>query len=230
MKCDEAVIERSVAEVCRRCQEETARYRRGEPFDDRFCFDMIRRAVIERDETCWSQLHAIYGEQVHTWCRRRSPNPSTDIDELAAMAWEKFFVAYTPEKLAAAAGSAAVLRYLKMCAQSVAIDAIRAQSGSVSLENAAVDPPDAAPAPGEAQAERAGQAALWEIVSAQLRNERERVLIHLMYDIGLKSAEIQAQRPDLFPEVGEIYRLTRSIHDRLERSPELRAWRDEQRE
>jgi len=228
MACDEAVLARSVDELCRRCREETGRYRRGEPYDDRFCFDMIRRAIVERDESCWSQLHAIYGEQVHAWCRGKAPGPNTEIEELAAVAWEKFLISYRPEKLAAAAGSAAVLRYLKMCAQSVTIDAARARSGTVSLDDAA-DPPDPAPAPADVLAERSFHSELWQLVSGMLRNERERVLMHLMYDIGLKSAEIQGQRPDLFSDVGDIYRLTRNIQDRLARSPELRAWRDEQR-
>ncbi len=50
------------------------------------------------------------------------------------------------------------------------------------------------------------------------------MLIYLKYELGLKSAEIQARRPDLFPSVGDVYRLERNILDRLRRSEALERW------
>jgi hypothetical protein len=42
--------------------------------------------------------------------------------------------------------------------------------------------------------------------------------------LGLTSAEVQRRRPDLFPAVGEVYRVTRNLLDRLRRSPEMARW------
>src|SRR2546425_357901 len=39
-----------VAELTSRCREETAKFRRGEPSDERYCFELIRRAVCARDQ------------------------------------------------------------------------------------------------------------------------------------------------------------------------------------
>src|SRR5690348_13302436 len=125
MTCDAPPDRLSIEALCRRCREETARYRRGQSYDDRFCFDVFRRAVVERDDACWEQLNAIYREQVAAWCRRAGASQPTDVEELAVLAWEKFWASFTPQKLAASNGSAGVLRYLQMCAHSVVVDAHR---------------------------------------------------------------------------------------------------------
>jgi len=52
------------------------------------------------------------------------------------------------------------------------------------------------------------------------------VLMHLSLEIGLKPREIQAQRPDLFPDIKEVYTMTRNVFDRLRRSPEFHRWYD----
>lgn len=228
MACKDVAEVLSVAELCRRCQDENARYRRGLPAGDRYCLEVIRRAVVERDETCWRELHQIYHPQVVAWCRRGGAGGSPEAEELASIAWQKFWRNFTAEKLGAAAGSSAVLRYLKMCARSAAIDALRAASAPLHLDELSGAPVDQTDAPAEAQVNAESRARFWQIVNAVLRNERERVLLSLMYDVGLKASEIQARRPDLFPEIGQVYRLTRNILDRLSRSVELRRWREEE--
>lgn len=214
----------AVAVVCRRCREETARYRQGEPHDDRFCFEIMRRAVVGRDDLCWQELQSIYHDQVLGWCRRSALGAELDLDELVAFTWEKFWEHFTAEKLAAANESAAVLRYLKMCARSVVVDATRSRSPARSLDESAAEIPDSALLPAEASARRAALTELWEVVNEALRDRRERVLVHLTYEIGLKPAEIQAQRPDLFPSTKNVYQATRNVLDRLRRNPKLREW------
>jgi len=117
-----------------------------------------------------------------------------------------------------------VLRYLKMCARSAAIDAARTRAPALSLDESPVEEADRAPVLAEAHAERDAHARFWSIVNATLRDERERILAHLMYERGLKSAEVQAKRPDLFPTAAEVYRVTRNVLDRLKRNRDLLAW------
>jgi len=71
MTVENSLAALSTVDVCQRCRDETANYRRREAHDDRYCFEMIRRAVAERDEHCWQELYAIYHDQVLSWCRRR---------------------------------------------------------------------------------------------------------------------------------------------------------------
>ena len=60
------------------------------------------------------------------------------------------------------------------------------------------------------------------LIDSHLSSEEERALIYLKYELGLKSAEVQGRRPDLFPTVNDVYRVTRNLLDRLRRSPRLR--------
>ncbi len=212
----------SVAEVCRRCREETARYQRREPHDDRFCWEMIRRAVGQRDDDCWQALTEIYHAAVAAWCRRAGGDPPA-LDDLVTEVWAKFWRHFTLAKLAPDSGAAGVLKYIKMCARSVVMDHGRARSRDVPLESAA-HRADATPTPADTYAEQATRDELWQLVESSIRNERERVVMHLTYVVGMKPAEIAAESPDLFPSAKEVYSTTRNVLDRLRRSDRLRAW------
>lgn len=211
-------------ELCRRCRAETERYRRREPHDDSFCFEAVQRAIAEQDQTCWRELVAIYQEQVAAWCRKAGAGPHADTDELATLAWAKFWKSYTKDKLADAGGMRAVLLYLKTCVRSVVIDEARAHTATVPLEEGPHEPASHLPPPGDQQVQEAANAELWAIVAGALRTERERTLVSLMFELGLKPAEIQARRPDLFPAATDVYRLWRNIGDRLRRNAALRRW------
>ncbi len=211
-------------DLCSRCREETARFRHGARFDDGACFELFRRAIVERDERCWGGLVAIYDDEVRVWCRRAAAGQALDLDELVCLTWEKFWRHCTADKLRAAGCTGRVLGYLKACARSVVIDALRGRSAVLPLDPAIVDLPDGAPSVAELHASAAADVALWRAVYDHLKCEPERALVHLRYEVGLTSAETHAQRPDLFPCVGDVYRVTRKVLDRLRRSRSLRDW------
>jgi len=228
MICADRPLTQPVEEVCRRCREETAKYRQRKEHDDRFCFELFRRAIEDRDDDCWAELYAIYSEQLLAWCRKAiGSGAAVEPDELVTLAWEKFLFSFTPPKLHRANGTKGVLAYLKMCARSVAIDQVRGHCPTLPFDDAQSER-DPQPSPAEIHAELAGRAALWEIVDSLLNNEREREFMRMCYELELKSAEIQQRAPDLFPTVQDVYSVRRNVHDRLGRSPKLRAWQAEQ--
>lgn len=227
MICADRPLTLPVEEVCRRCREETAKYRQRKDHDDRFCFELIRRAIEERDDACWEALHAIYGEQLLAWCRKAVGNLAIEPDELVSLAWEKFLFSFTPPKLRQANGTKGVLAYLKMCARSVAIDQVRGQCPTVPFDDA-LGERDPHLSPADIHAEIAGREAFWAIVDSLLNSVREREFMRMFYELELKSAEIQQRAPDLFPTVQDVYSVRRNVHDRLGRSPKLRAWLAEQ--
>jgi hypothetical protein len=225
----------SATELRRRCGEETERFLHGRPFDERACVEIFRRAVCDGDQECWEHLHEIYGEQVQNWCRRARNAPAADHEELAAVAWERFWHGFTPARFAQAAGIKAMLAYLRACAWSASADDARAAQWTISLDQpppgeVADAPPvserlrsdDATPA--EALESASDHAALWQIIAAHLRDPRERTLMRLTLVFDLKPREIQARRPDLFPDVKLVYSMTRNVFDRLRRSPALQRW------
>jgi hypothetical protein len=210
--------------LSQQCSEQVSRYRRGESCDDSFTFELFRRAVVKRDERAWLSLHAIFNDQMQAWCRLTSCDRSLDADDLASVAWERFWLYFTPAKLDAANGAPGILRYLKMCARSATIDAARAQLQTVSLDLSPVEEADRDPSPADAHADADRRGRFWAIVNGTLRDDSERVLAHLVYERGLKSSEVQARHSDLFPTVGDVYRVTRNVLDRLKRNRALLDW------
>src|SRR5438874_4232852 len=225
----------SLPELCSHCREAILRFRRGEAFDDGYCFEVFRRAVVERNEECWRELNDIYHDQVLAWCRRASRGSDIAAEDLVAFAWEKFWHSFGPDNFARAEGTAAVQRYLKMCAQTAAIDVARDRQANASLDRPLSDLEgenlslrdliiDPAPTPEQALSADTARAEFWRLVGGLTNSDAERAIVYLKYEIGLKSGEIQAKRPDLFAEIGDVYRTTRNLLDRLRRSSDLSKW------
>src|SRR5215475_8520825 len=130
----------SVPDLTSRCRDETARFRRGEPSDERYCFELIRRAVCNRDEIAWEVVLAQYRGMVLAWVRQHPTSSALgeEDDYWVTSTFERFWAAIGPERFGAFPGLAAVLRYLKMCTHSVLIDETRARRSveTASLEDA----------------------------------------------------------------------------------------------
>lgn len=186
--------------------------------------DLFRRAIIGRDDACWQRLAARYEGHVRAWCADGAYTAPSAVDDLVAQTWEKFWQHYTAEKLAAASDLQSVLAYLRMCARSVVIDAMRHGPAAIPL-NEVIAERFGPIAPGIDEGmdleERGG---FWRIVAEHLNDERDRVLIHLRYVCDLRPREVYERRPDLFASVAEVYRVNRLILDRLRRSLNLRDW------
>jgi DNA-directed RNA polymerase specialized sigma24 family protein len=213
-------------DLCRRCREETEHYRRARPVDGRFCLEIFRRAIVEHDQACWSELYDIYHDQALMWCRRAGAGQHADHEEIITEAWTRFWRYFTTTKLEEATGIAGVLTYLRSCIFTVVIDQRRRQVETTPLDPTLM-PPDTVPGPDEALAAAAAVSEFWRTVHQHLHDERERVLMHMKYILLLRSAEIQHRYPALFPTVDDVYRITRNVLDRLRRSPAIRRFVEE---
>jgi len=213
--------QRDVRDLAHHCQEETARYRRGEAFNEHACLALFRHAIVERDDTAWACVYSQYAGLVRIWLNRRMD----DEDEGVNAVFERFWRAVDAAKFARFGSLAAVLGYLKMCARTTVLDHARAQSriaGEVDLDAL---PAVSAQAAGQAGVgDRLDAAELWRQVGDILADERERRVIYLSYVIGLSPREIQARQGGEFPRMDEIYRLKRLALDRLRRSAAFRGF------
>src|SRR5437588_8900709 len=62
--------ELSTRELANRCLEETRKFLRGHPSDERYSLALFRRAIVERDEHAWASLYQQYAPLVLTWIAR----------------------------------------------------------------------------------------------------------------------------------------------------------------
>jgi RNA polymerase sigma factor (sigma-70 family) len=210
------------ADLLSRCQRDLVRYQRGEPHDDCFGLELVRRAVVEQGDQAWEALRQLYQDRVVVWCRRAGADVS-ELDEFVQATWVRFWLHYTPAKLQTATGLCEVLAYLKLCARSTVLDVLRRQRAVTDLGDA-FDLVDPAPNVEDECLADEQRARFWQLIDAHLLDQRERVLVQLTYAVGMRPAEVQAHRPDLFPTIQDVYRITRNVLDRLRRSDRLRAW------
>ncbi|HLZ71008.1 MAG TPA: hypothetical protein VKV26_13995 [Dehalococcoidia bacterium] len=211
-----------VQELAWHCRMQHDRYHRGQAHDDGYANELVRRAVIARDEIAWEALYTIYNCQVAAWCRRAGAPPA-ELEDLCAAAWLKFWHAFTVDRLCRAKDIRAVLKYLMLCATSVVIDAKRKAACAARFASD-LEPEQAERLLAVECGSEPDWHDFWRRVQASLHSEADRVLVQLAYERELKSAEIQAARPDLFPTVEDVYRTRHAIFDRLRRNTALRRW------
>lgn len=224
MLCTDAVAQRTVQELVDRIHVEAEATRRGESRADQSSFELFRRAIVDRDQESWQALMSLYHDHVLHWCLRSGASFG-DGEEMVESAWVKFWQSYTAAKFAGAAGStSAVLGYLKLCSRSVVLDELRRRARLVPLEERQHDAEYGMEEPSPVDIEPIDTPSFWRLIDEHLRDERDRLIVHLTYELGLRPAEIQRRHPDLFPSIRDVYRVTRNILDRLRRSASLATW------
>jgi len=218
----------SLAELGRRCREETLRFLRAEPRDDSFCFEVFERAVVRREDDAWATIVAQYRGIVLAYVGQHSAATMMrePDDYWVNRAFQRFWSAVGPERFGQFPDLAALLKYLKLCVHSVLMDEIRARRAAAA--NSLDEIPETVPS-SSANAERSvvGKLAgeqLWATITAELQDEAEEVVAYLSFTRELKPSEIYDRHPRLYASVADVYRIKRNLIERLRRSPQVRAF------
>src|SRR5919197_3581923 len=114
--------------------------------DDARDYELLRRAICERDDDAWAAVLERYTRLVRSWVRQHPTAADHPGDEDARVnrAFERFWRAVTPERFAGFANLASLLMYLKMCAGTVTLDEVRSASRrpAASLDSLLEENPD----------------------------------------------------------------------------------------
>jgi hypothetical protein len=214
----------SVSQLTAQCLREIDSYRRGEPYTDAYGVELLRRATVQGDQEAWACMQHSFSGLVLGWLRRhpyreaacRLENEENYVDQ----AFERFWQATSLNRKVAFNTLAAALRYLHLSLNAAILDTLRAyaRSREVSL-----------PEPGEAGEpyieDVTSSSEVWEILQTMLPDKREQRLAYLLFHCGLKAREIVQFLPQEWSDVHEIYRLRRSITERLLRNADQLRWR-----
>ena len=223
-----AVDQLTVNELARSCAEETNKFLRQSASNDRYCLELFRRAIIQRDQDAWACIYQQYAPLVLTWVNQhQSASALLGQDggaPLVNAAFAKFAQALTPVKMGNFDSLASVLKYLKMCVHSVIADEVRARQNRQYEETLeAIEHEPAADDPAEDVVSNISAQSLWQIIQEELNGEDERLLIYLAYVHGMKPGEICLQHRRFFPAVEDVYRVKRNVLERLRRNRRLQA-------
>jgi DNA-directed RNA polymerase specialized sigma24 family protein len=218
----------TLAGVAHRCAQETHRFFQRQGHDPRFCFELFRRAIVERSQQAWGLIYAQYRPLVAGWVERHSAFASSgeEVQYFVNRAFEKMWAALTPVKFHRFPDLKSLLRYLQMCVHSTILDTVRrSEVPVVDLEVAesVVASNRSAPDAGETALDRIHGQEIWSLVSARLKDEKERKAVYGSFVLALKPRELQAQYPDIFRDVKEVYRAKENVLARLGRDAELRS-------
>jgi hypothetical protein len=215
----------ALADLARRCREETLRFLGGQDRSDEFCFEIFRRAVVGRDDRAWEAVVNQYRGIVLAYVGQhtaaavlREPD-----DYWLNRAFQRFWSAVGPDRFSAFPDLPALLKYLKLCVHSVLLDEVRARRAAVPLDEV----PETTPSRLNAEDTMIGQLSgeqLWAAITRELQDEAERRVAFLSFARDLKPAEIAARHANLFPGVADVYRIKRNIIERLRRNAEVRAF------
>src|SRR5947209_4185205 len=96
---------------------EMRKFRCKEPSDDRYCLELLRRALVEQDEAAWSIVYTQWQESVRCWFRAnanctvalRYNDEQTYIDDT----FKRFWQSVKTQQLELLS-LASILRYLRL--------------------------------------------------------------------------------------------------------------------
>ena len=211
----------SPEQLAARCQN-----KRTDGSHEPFCLELFRRAVVQSCSLCWHHLHCLYYPLVRYWVARRVTLSPDDIDDLTQNAFIAFSRFYNSDQLSHAKALGQVLKYIESCVQSAVAQFWRQKQRAVdqvSWDQESINSAHSMAAAEIEALENLSAQEIWATIETRCQSERERVVARLSLALGAKPRQIAAWRPQLFPEVSDVYRVKRALFNRLSRDPLLRA-------
>lgn len=204
---------------------EMKKYRRKEESNDQYCLEILRRAIILKDNNAWCILQDQLSDNVRMWIGRhpqrelalRYDNESSYLCD----AFRRFWQAVSDQKLSFTA-LAGALSYLHLCLHCAITDNLRTYArpreepipdyGQSSNDEPSID-------------DLYHEGELWEIINGLLAGEKERKIAYLHFHCNLKAREIMRYCPNEFSNESEIYRLKRNVMERILRNRDKIRWK-----
>jgi DNA-directed RNA polymerase specialized sigma24 family protein len=219
----------ALSQVAQRCGQETNLFFQRERHDPRFCFELFRRAIVDRSQDAWTLVYAQYKPLVSGWVERNSSfvGCGEEVQYFVNRAFEKMWTALPSERFQRFPNLKSLLRYLQMCVHSVIVDYVRRGEldvVDVEPETSVTSDSSREPVSGGSALDRLYGEDLWRAISDRLKDDRERIVVHGSFVLALKPREIQVRYAELFPHVKDVYRVKENVLARLARDTALRAF------
>ena len=216
IRMDEALGQMNLSLLADRCSEEIKLHRRRETYDDRYCLEIFRRAIVQRVDQAWSVLQQHFGATVRIWLHSHA---SKDVallrdseENYIAQTFSRFWYAVRDQHLEFTSLNSA-LSYLHATLNGILMDTLRSHLRSKEVP---------IPEPGASEelllASPVDGSAIWQSIQSLLSDQREQRVAYLLYYCGLKPREIVIRCPEEFDDIKEVYRLNHNIVERLRRN------------
>ncbi len=230
-----------LAELAQRSAEESQKYMQQRPNDPTIILALFYRACSgEKDaDSAWTALYQQYTPLVLAWITRyRSSalallvHEEVSVWSLVNAAFAKFAQSIS-HKIQHFTRLPQLLSYFEHCTHSILADRVRTcLSVQYQRQNGALSWEDLRDAPFEPVSEEVADLVehqcfaehFWLVVDGCLRDDTERLLLHLSFQKQMRPEEIHSDYPALYATVDDVYRLKRNIIERLSRSLQLKRF------
>ena len=188
------------------------------------CYELFRRAVEEGIPEAWDAVYDQYHRLVLFWIGPDLP----DAEEVVNRAFAKFWQFCPRESFSKRFSTLRhVLSYLRRCAISARQEVLRSKRLPRQESDLATQGFSSRELVEKEALDNVVQQRFKELVWERLKNDRERLIMHLSYEIGLMPSEIYIRFPQEFSSVDEIRRIKECILKRLRRDMGLQTWWEE---
>jgi DNA-directed RNA polymerase specialized sigma24 family protein len=206
--------------IAQACKEQSRRFFQRLSHDPRYCYELFRRAVVERTQEAWELLYAQYLPLMQHWIKKHK-SLAAGSEEMAGFAndaFAKFALAVNAEKFSRFPNLKSILGYLALCTNSVMIDH-RREANRWQEDDQEPTKPDFV----EGLLDELTRQELWKLIERHLRNDVERLLMHCLYGLGMKPSALCQQWPEHFPDIKRTQQMHQNILARLRRDDDI--WR-----
>lgn len=218
----------TLADLSRRCREETDRFFARRSHDPNFCFELFRRALVDRSDMAWRLLFSQYRPLVASWVERQPAFPMTgeDVDYFINGAFARLMRAITPDSFAGFENLKSILGYLQLCVVSEVNDHARAQrdTETLSLEQINIAGYSAEDDVEQMALEDAERSELWSVIRSSANDDTELMVLYASYVLGIKPRQLVERYPERFDSVQRVYRIKENVLARLKRDPRMQGF------
>lgn len=225
-------LDLSIEALAHHCAAETERFFRKLAHDNRYCFELFRRAFVERNEGAWEKLYRQYTSLIVSWIREHPQAAAADeeVDYFVNGVLTSMWRSCTPDRFARFGDLPAVLAYLKSCVHTTIYNHLRKRRPAAAELSEELIGASATVAPASAVLDQIARTELWQLLDSLLQNEKERMVTDLYFIQGLKPRTIYDLHRDRFATVQEVYRVKQNLMERLSRNADLQQFYAELRE
>ncbi|MBK9942563.1 MAG: hypothetical protein U0Z44_00995 [Kouleothrix sp.] len=186
-------------------------------------YDLFERAIVERDGHAWAVIYTRYRRLLLAWAQRFSRRLALNerADDLADQAFARAWAALTPEHFSRFPTLASLLAYLRSCVSSTVIDIARTRSArEQSLDTLEMS---CEATPEQIVVGELERGEIWQIAGAATRSMQEQAVLVESFVYDQPPRSIHARHPELFPDVGSVYRAKRNLLERLQHNQSLQG-------
>ncbi|NUM46635.1 MAG: hypothetical protein HUU38_18180 [Anaerolineales bacterium] len=204
----------SLFELQKRCHEETLNFLKRVKEEAWNCYEIFRRACVEKDSAAWNIVYVQYQKQVQRWVEHhpRFHDFYEEADILVNLVFEKFWKRnFSAVEFAGFSNLRKVLAYLKTCVGSVITDYWRTQKRTldvVYLEDVLLQNMYAQAFSYHARMDRKLEwEDFWKDLRGHLRDDVAFWVIYASFAMDLKPNDIYSMTPERFADVREVYNI-----------------------